>query len=150
MLPTTITIDMILLALILLFVVGFLIVFVIHFLNLKRDSEKQKQELSLLRSEKLLNDKVMQLLQTNNLIPTADKQIVETAEVIDDRLSAISKKEKEVLQYEARGLSSKEIANQMNIAVNTVSNHFAHIKAKTGISTRAERVRFSIQNKLVS
>ncbi len=49
----------------------------------------------------------------------------------------LSDREQEVLELVAQGLSSKEIASRLNIAVNTVNTHRKSITRKTGIKSVA-------------
>lgn len=49
----------------------------------------------------------------------------------------LSDREQEVLELVAQGLSSKEIAERLNIAVNTVNTHRKSITKKTGIKSVA-------------
>ena len=49
----------------------------------------------------------------------------------------LSEREQEVLELVAQGLSSKEIASRLNIAVNTVNTHRKSITRKTGIKSVA-------------
>ena len=50
---------------------------------------------------------------------------------------ALSDREQEVLELVAQGMSSKEIASKLNIAVNTVNTHRKSITRKTGIKSVA-------------
>ena len=50
---------------------------------------------------------------------------------------ALSDREQEVLELVAQGLSSKEISERLNIAVNTVNTHRKSITRKTGIKSVA-------------
>ena len=49
----------------------------------------------------------------------------------------LSDREQEVLELVAQGLSSKEVASKLNIAVNTVNTHRKSITRKTGIKSVA-------------
>lgn len=53
----------------------------------------------------------------------------------------LSAKEREVLQYTAKMLSTAEIAGAMYVSVNTVKSHFKSIFRKLGVSQRGEAVR---------
>ena len=57
----------------------------------------------------------------------------------------ISKKEMEVLRILATGLTSKDIAKQMQISSNTVNNHRKNILRKTGCANVAEAIRFAMR-----
>ena len=50
---------------------------------------------------------------------------------------SLSEREQDVLELVAQGLSSKEIAEKLNIAVNTVNTHRKSITRKTGIKSVA-------------
>ena len=50
----------------------------------------------------------------------------------------LTSREHEVLDHIGKGLSNKEIGQQMCLAVSTVKNHVHHLLAKLGVRTRAE------------
>jgi two-component system nitrate/nitrite response regulator NarL len=49
----------------------------------------------------------------------------------------LTQRERESLEYLLQGLSSKEIANRMNISPNTVKAFLRLIMIKTGVSSRS-------------
>jgi len=51
-----------------------------------------------------------------------------------------TRREQEVLEYLLQGLTSKAIANRMNISPNTVKAFLRMIMIKTGVSSRAAMV----------
>jgi DNA-binding CsgD family transcriptional regulator len=53
----------------------------------------------------------------------------------------LTQREREVLEYLLEGLSSKEIANRMNISSNTVKAFLRLIMIKTGVSSRSAVMR---------
>jgi DNA-binding CsgD family transcriptional regulator len=53
----------------------------------------------------------------------------------------LTQREREVLEYLLQGLSSKEIANRMNISSNTVKAFLRLIMIKTGVSSRSAVMR---------
>ncbi len=57
----------------------------------------------------------------------------------------LTDKEREVLQLVAEGLSSKEIAGQLNIAFNTVHVHRNNIMQKLNIHKQAELIRYALK-----
>jgi two-component system response regulator NreC len=63
-----------------------------------------------------------------------------------DRLSL---REREVLKLVAEGLSIKEIAIRLNIAVKTVDVHKYNLMTKLDIHSTAGLIRYAIQNKVV-
>lgn len=61
----------------------------------------------------------------------------------------LSDRELEVLRLIALGHTNSEIAQQLFLSVRTVETHRAHIQQKLGRSTRAELVRYALDNDLV-
>ena len=56
----------------------------------------------------------------------------------------------EVLRLVARGLSNREIAEQLVISPKTAANHVEHIYTKTGASNRARASLFAVQHGLMA
>ena len=63
--------------------------------------------------------------------------------------AGLTAREVEILRLVARGLSHKEIAEQLVISRKTVSNHVEHAYAKTGVTNRAMAALFAVRNGLV-
>jgi DNA-binding NarL/FixJ family response regulator len=61
----------------------------------------------------------------------------------------LSEREIEVLRLIARGLSIKDIAQQLTVAPKTVDNHIQHIYAKIGVTTRAGATLFATEHNLL-
>lgn len=61
----------------------------------------------------------------------------------------LSKREMEVLQMLRQGLSSKAIANKLNISENTIVNHRKNMLRKTNTKNVAELVTFTLKNKII-
>jgi DNA-binding CsgD family transcriptional regulator len=58
-------------------------------------------------------------------------------------------REKEVLQLIAQGKSNKEIATLLNISVNTVAVHRAHVMETLNLHRTAELVLFAVKKGLI-
>jgi two-component system, NarL family, response regulator NreC len=71
------------------------------------------------------------------------------AEPVDERDHGLSEREVEVLRLIALGHTNNEIAEQLFLSVRTVETHRAHIQQKLGLSTRAELVRYALDNDLI-
>ena len=56
----------------------------------------------------------------------------------------LSKREEEVVQRVAEGLSNHDIAQQLHLSDHTVKNHLFHIFDKLGISNRVELVLYAV------
>lgn len=63
--------------------------------------------------------------------------------------SRLTPREREILQLLAEGKSNKEVAQLLNIAVNTAEAHRANIMLKLGLHSLAELVLYAIRNKIV-
>jgi two-component system, NarL family, response regulator NreC len=61
----------------------------------------------------------------------------------------LTERELDVLRLIALGHTNNEIAERLYLSVRTVETHRAHIQQKLGASTRAELVRYALDNRLV-
>jgi two-component system response regulator NreC len=67
----------------------------------------------------------------------------------DGKLDGLTDRELEVLKLIALGHTNAEIAEQLFLSTRTIETHRSHIQRKTGRSTRAELVRYALDNDLV-
>jgi len=63
--------------------------------------------------------------------------------------SKLSEREREVLKLIAQGYTNKEIADMIFLSVKTVETHKAHIMDKLELRSRAELVRYALDNGLL-
>jgi DNA-binding NarL/FixJ family response regulator len=63
--------------------------------------------------------------------------------------SLLTEREDQVLKLIAEGLTSKEIARTLTIALKTVENHRANILAKLGMRDRTQLTRYAIRAGLI-
>jgi two-component system response regulator NreC len=68
----------------------------------------------------------------------------------DVELSSLTEREQEVLTLIARGLTNKQIGQQLDISPKTVARHRDNVAKKLGLSSRAELTRYAIQKGLIS
>ena len=66
-----------------------------------------------------------------------------------DRSSKLSNKEKEILSYLIDGMSSREIAEKLQLSVRTVDNHRANMMRRLHVRNAAELVRMAVEEKLL-
>ncbi|MBC8152556.1 MAG: response regulator transcription factor [Bacteroidetes bacterium] len=65
------------------------------------------------------------------------------------RRSKLSKKEKEILGHLVGGMSSREIAEKLQLSVRTVDNHRANMMRRLQVRNAAELVRMAVEEKLL-
>jgi DNA-binding NarL/FixJ family response regulator len=79
-----------------------------------------------------------------------DPQISRPEVLKGERNYALTTRELEILQLIVDGKSNKEIANQLNLSVNTVAVHRANMMDALGLHKTAELVVYAIRNGLVN
>jgi DNA-binding NarL/FixJ family response regulator len=65
------------------------------------------------------------------------------------RAVKLTKREHEVVNLISRGMSNKEIAGELNIAVHTVKSHVHNTLEKLALQTRLELASFALTDKMV-
>lgn len=63
---------------------------------------------------------------------------------------ALTSRELEVVKLIVRGLTNRQIAEELDLSVRTVESHRANLMGKLGISSRADLVRWATDSKLTS
>lgn len=72
-----------------------------------------------------------------------------TAETtIHDRPGTLTSREREIASLIARGLSNGEIADELVLSKRTVEKHVANILSKLALTSRAQIVRWAMENGL--
>ena len=61
----------------------------------------------------------------------------------------LTERELEVLRLIALGHTNREMAGQLYLSARTVETHRSHIQQKLGVSSRAELVRYALDNDLI-
>lgn len=83
------------------------------------------------------------------LAQTVEARQLPVAAVTDPAaLSTLTRREKEVLQLVAAGLSNAEIASRLIISQHTVSTHLRTIYDKLGVHSRSAATRFALEHGL--
>jgi len=65
-----------------------------------------------------------------------------------DREVELTPTETKVLQYVARGMSNREIAQVMGVSQRTIESHVSNMLSKTGLHNRTELARWAIESGL--
>lgn len=73
----------------------------------------------------------------------------DTADTDEDKADILSQREKEIIICIAKGLSNKEISDELNISINTVRTHRRNISSKLQIHSIAGITIYAIANGLV-
>ena len=66
-----------------------------------------------------------------------------------EKIQTLSEREKEIIVCVAKGMSNKEIAEELYLSVHTVTTHRRNISAKLQIHSPAGLTIFAIVNKLI-
>jgi DNA-binding NarL/FixJ family response regulator len=69
---------------------------------------------------------------------------------LDDPMERLTQRERQVLQLIAQARSNKEIANILNLSVNTVNVHRTNLMATLNLHSTAELVLFAVRKGLIS
>jgi two-component system nitrate/nitrite response regulator NarL len=62
------------------------------------------------------------------------------------RLDMLSKRQEQVVQLVAQGLTNRDVAAQLGLSQNTIRNYLFDIFNRVGVSTRVELVRYFLHN----
>jgi NarL family two-component system response regulator LiaR len=66
----------------------------------------------------------------------------------EDSLAGLSEREREVLRLIARGLSNKEIADELTLAEGTVKSHVSNILSKLHLAHRTQAALYALRHKV--
>ena len=84
------------------------------------------------------------------LHPTVAARLVRGVDqASDDPLAHLTEREVEVLRLIARGLSNREIADELTIAEGTVKSHVSNILSKLHLAHRTQAALYALKRKLV-
>ena len=77
-------------------------------------------------------------------------QLLRHKDLVSARKPTLTGREIEVLQFVARGMTSREIGDHLYISENTVKNHVRNILDKLGLHSRGEAVMYALREDLIS
>ncbi len=67
-----------------------------------------------------------------------------------ETLTALTRRETDVLELLARGRSNKQIAASLSLGLRTVESHVSNLLGKLGVNSRTEAVTYALNHRLVS
>lgn len=99
-----------------------------------------------------IREKVLQpmIKELENMGVEDWKELINTDTIPVEKANVISQRELDVLRLVALGHINKEIADKLNISLNTVLSHRKNITAKLGIKTVSGLIFYCIANGLIS
>lgn len=68
----------------------------------------------------------------------------------DEEVNRLTKRELEVLQLLAEGISLQNISKRLSISLTTVRNHMQHIQKRLGVHSQTEAVAYAYRHNLVA
>lgn len=80
--------------------------------------------------------------------PEVSHHMVSLLNVHKEEKSILSNREKEVLQYIALGMTSKEIGEKLTLSQRTIDTHRTNMMRKLGIQNKAGLIRYALTNNL--
>jgi len=69
--------------------------------------------------------------------------------ISNDKLSNLTNREHEILQYVVEGMNNSTIAEKLCISIRTVETHKTNIMRKLNLNNTIELVKFAIKNKII-
>jgi DNA-binding NarL/FixJ family response regulator len=96
-----------------------------------------------------LDDSFTIVESTESIIGKINRCLRSGSERIDDAREQLSDRETDVLIHLAKGRSSKEIADLLNISIHTVNSHRKNITEKTGIKSLPGLTIYAITRNLI-
>jgi DNA-binding CsgD family transcriptional regulator len=85
-----------------------------------------------------------------SIVSTLQKLILEESRDTEQIYDVLSDREIDVLSLLARGLSNKEVADKLNISVNTAITHRKNISQKTGIKSVSGLTIYAVVKKIIT
>lgn len=96
-------------------------------------------------------DEVLSLENNPDELVAIIKQVLEKdTDQLADKTSSLSDREIDVLRLLVTGYSGKEVADRLNISINTVTSHRKNISQKTGIKSLAGLTIYAVANHVIT
>ena len=99
--------------------------------------------------EELVAQVESSLKQASRLIQRQDKNSDSTSPKIQVPFDVeLTPTELRVVQFVARGMANREIAEELNVSQRTIESHVSNMLGKTGLHNRTELARWAIENSM--
>ncbi len=98
--------------------------------------------------EELVAQVESSLKQASRLIQRQDKGLDSTPKIQVPFDVELTPTELRVVQYVARGMANREIAEELNVSQRTIESHVSNMLGKTGLHNRTELARWAIENSM--
>lgn len=127
-------------------------------IELRNENEKSKSIPLITISSSLLPNDLSEIADARLSIYDSPATIIQTIQSlvsshvneVEDARTDLTPREKEIVVGIVKGLSNKEIAQEINVSVNTVMTHRRNIASKLQIHSPAGLTIYAIVSKLVS
>ncbi|MBD3882479.1 response regulator transcription factor [Phormidium tenue FACHB-886] len=98
--------------------------------------------------EELVAQVESSLKQASRLIQRQDKNTDSAPKIQVPFDVELTPTELRVVQFVARGMANREIADELNVSQRTIESHVSNMLGKTGLHNRTELARWAIENSM--
>ncbi|HUJ63240.1 MAG TPA: response regulator transcription factor [Kofleriaceae bacterium] len=95
-----------------------------------------------------LVEAIRAVMRGEQVIPPGVEKLLEVGD--GHPASALTARELQVMEMLARGMTNREIADHLDIAIKTVDTHRGHVLKKLGLRNNAELARFAVKHGYVT
>lgn len=96
----------------------------------------------------MLHEAIRQVHQGEQVLPLGVHDLLASGTVQPAR--TLTRREQEVMEMLGRGMTSREVAEHMQISIKTVDTHRGHVLKKLGLRNNAEIARFAVKHGYVT
>ena len=114
------------------------------------NNETRNIKITVIDNEKIKDDAYCEIMINMNFLYGVFCELLIMDSAIPRLDVQLTKREKEVLAYLAKGKSNKQIANEMHFSVHTTKAHLQNIFEKLKVNDRTQAVVKAIQHNIIS
>lgn len=108
-----------------------------------------RDELLLAINEIYLGSEYFSKSISNTILKSYVKSAKHGNKISENKLSNLTNREREILQYIVEGIHNPNIAEKLNISIRTVETHKTSIMRKLDLTSTVDLVKFAIKNKII-